>query len=250
MLARIPVRIGYDTPEVKPFINLVALYDKQRHEVAQNLRLMANAAGVSEPEAAPQSFPLEFQVTRAAEAAAQNFLRAHGVAESARFAVIAPGSGARVKLWRDEGFARVTDALHERYCLRVILIGGKDEQQLAARISAQAHAPIINAAGQTTLAQLAALFARARLAVGVDNGPMHLAVAMGTPSVHLFGPVAARAFGPWGHPARHIVLTSGLACIPCNRLDYSEAEVVAHPCVRLINERQVLAAIEKVIGDV
>ena len=121
---------------------------------------------------------------------------------------------------------------------------GDAERALAQRIAAQTRAPLINAVGETTFEQLAALFGRAALAVGTDSGPMHLAVAMRTPSVHLFGPVSAQTFGPWGDQTRHIVLTSGLACIACNRLDYDASELPAHPCVRLIADRQAFAAIE------
>ncbi|MEP7200084.1 MAG: glycosyltransferase family 9 protein, partial [Chloroflexota bacterium] len=246
-LAGIPRRIGYDVPEVKPFLTDVVRYEPGRHEVAQNFRLIARLANVAEPAVTPQTFPLEFVTARTDEESAQEFLRAHRIADGERFAVLVPGSGARVKWWRDDGFAHVADALHERWLLKIVIVGaGDDERALAERIMAQSRAPIVNAVGQTTLTQLAALFARAAVAVGTDSGPMHLAVAMRAPSVHLFGPVSAQAFGPWGDPARHIVLTSGLACIACNRLDYGDDEIAAHPCVRLINERQVLAAIKKV----
>ena len=179
-----------------------------------------------------------------------------------RFALLVPGSGALVKLWREDGFARVAEALDARG-LKVVIAGAGDaERALARQIAALSRAPLISAVGETTFEQLAALFERAALVVGTDSGPMHLAVAMRTPSVHLFGPVSVQTFGPWGdqtvrgsgdaglgeRPARHIVLTSGLACIACNRLDYDAAELPAHPCVRLIADRQVLAAIEAIIS--
>jgi heptosyltransferase-2/heptosyltransferase-3 len=250
-LARIPRRIGYDVPEVKPFLTDVLRYEPGRHEVAQNLRLVASAAGVAGPEATPQAYPLETAPPDAGEGAVRELLRAHGIAPLDRFAVLVPGSGAAVKLWREEGFARVAEALHGRWQLKVVIAGAQAERELAERIRAQCATPLANLAGATSLVQLGALFKDAALAVGADSGPMHLAVAMGTPSVHLFGPVSARAFGPWGEPARHIVLTSGLACIACNRLDYTTAELHAHPCVPLIAERQVLAAIHAIIfpGD-
>jgi heptosyltransferase-2/heptosyltransferase-3 len=247
-LARIPRRIGYDVAETKPFINEVVRYEKGRHEVAQNVRLMARAVNMLEPEVTPPAFPLEFPITRADEAAAQKILHEHGIAPGERFAILQAGSGAAVKLWRDEGFARIAEALHERWRLRVVIVGGADEQRLVERIRTQARAPIISLAGQTTLTQLAALFARAPIAIGTDSGPMHLAVAMNTPSVHLFGPVSAQQFGPWGEPSRHIVITSGLSCIACNRLDYSDTEVPAHPCVRLITEQQILDALACLLG--
>lgn len=55
--------------------------------------------------------------------------------------------------------------------------------------------------------------------------------------------------GPWGDPARHLVLLSDLDCIPCNRLDYSPEELADHPCMRLISVEQVLAACERLIRE-
>jgi ADP-heptose:LPS heptosyltransferase len=102
-----------------------------------------------------------------------------------------------------------------------------------------------------TVGQLAALLGRAQLVLAVDNGPAHIAVAQGTPTVELFGPTDYRIFGPWGVEEKHVVIASTQRCpgcpaIPCGRLDFSPEELPAHPCVRLISEQQVLAAIEKI----
>ena len=244
-LAGIPRRIGYDGPELRPFINDVLRYEQGRHEVLQNVRLVSRAARADEPALdSPADLPLEFEPGPDAAAFAETWLRSKGIAPAERFALLIPGSGALVKLWREDGFARVAEALDARG-LKVISAGtGDAERALAQHIAAQSRAPLINAVGETTFEQLAALLERAALVVGTDSGPMHLAVAMHTPSMHLFGPVSAQSFGPWGDQSRHIVLTSGLACIACNRLDYDAAELPAHPCVRLIADRQVLAAVE------
>jgi len=105
------------------------------------------------------------------------------------------------------------------------------------------------AAGETTLGQLAALLGRCRVVVGVDSGPMHLAVAQGVPTVHLFGPVDPALFGPWGDPERHrvVILEPRLPCMFCNRLDYRVEELSAHPCVRDISGEAVLAAVDLVV---
>ena len=83
--------------------------------------------------------------------------------------------------------------------------------------------------------------------------PGHIAAAQDTPSVHLFGPTDPRIFGPWGSSTRHIVLASTRRCagcpaIPCGRLDWSQEELAAHPCVRVIDEREVLATVEKLLS--
>jgi len=152
-----------------------------------------------------------------------------------------------VKLWREEGFARVAQALMQEKSAKVILSGSKAERKLAERIARQmADEPII-CASETSLGQLAAIMQRSALVIGVDSGPLHLAVALGVPTVHLFGPVDERTFGPCGDSARHIVLTSQMDCIPCNRLDYAPEELEEHPCVRAIGEEEVLRAAKSLL---
>jgi ADP-heptose:LPS heptosyltransferase len=100
--------------------------------------------------------------------------------------------------------------------------------------------------------QLAALLQRARMVMGVDSGPPHLAVAQGTPTLHIFGPTDPRIFGPWGKRDQHIVIAATQRCvgcpgIPCGRLDFRAEELPAHPCVRLVPEQQVEAAIASIL---
>ncbi|MGB9880298.1 MAG: glycosyltransferase family 9 protein, partial [Anaerolineae bacterium] len=150
--------------------------------------------------------------------------------------------------WRSEAFAQVADALVERWQARIVLTGSRDDLDLVWSIYAHMCSDPIIAAGDTTIGQLAALFQRSRLVIGPDCGPLHLAVAMGTPTVHLYGPVDRRKFGPWGQPERHLVLTSGRACIPCNRLDYTADELPNHPCVREITPAAVLDTAQKLLA--
>ena len=158
-----------------------------------------------------------------------------------------PGTGAPVKLWRNEAWAGVIESLVREHNLKVVVTGGPGETELVKDVEERLSVSVVNLVGRTNLGQLAAILERCRLALGVDSGPMHLAVAMGTPTVHLFGPVDARLFGPWDDPQRHLVLTSGRECIPCNRLDYTAAELDAHPCVREITVEPVLAAVRQVL---
>jgi ADP-heptose:LPS heptosyltransferase len=103
--------------------------------------------------------------------------------------------------------------------------------------------------GQTNLAQLAAIMGQCSLVIGVDSGPMHLAVSQGAPTIHLFGPVDHHAFGPWGDRERHLALVSEKDCVPCNRLDYTSHELVAHDCVRSIQVDRVLEAADSLLRD-
>jgi lipopolysaccharide heptosyltransferase II len=242
--AGIPIRSGYALPEVQPFLTQASPYHPGRHEVVQNLTLVdPNLTAIT-----PQAWPLRFFPTVADERWADELRRSIGDPGS-RLIAIHPGSGAPVKGWRIQAWARVADALAGHHSVRILLTGSPDERELAQSVVKAMRRPAALLAGETTFGQLAALLRRCALALGPDSGPLHLAVAMGTPTVHLYGPVDVRLFGPWGDPQRHRVLVSDWACIPCNRLDYPEAVRFEHGCVRDIAEEAVLAiALELLTG--
>jgi lipopolysaccharide heptosyltransferase II len=243
-LAGIPRRVGYDIAEVRPFLTDIVSYSSERHEVEQNLGLVEWVTG---NKSQVTRTLLEFNLTAEDEGFAEDYLMGHGVEDGDLLICIHPGAGAPVKLWKNEAWAQVADTLAQQHGAKVILTGSAEEAPLCRAIAEQMTTKPIMAAGETSLGELAAIMARCRLVLGVDSGPLHLAVAMDTPTVHLFGPVDSRAFGPWGEPARHIVVTSEMDCIPCNRLDYTSAELHQHPCVRNITVEQVLEAVEKLI---
>jgi ADP-heptose:LPS heptosyltransferase len=134
---------------------------------------------------------------------------------------------------------------------RILLTGSPGERALVEEVARgipEGATLVTNA----SIGQLAALLERATIVLTVDNGPGHIAVAQDTPSVHLFGPTDPRIFGPWGSPARHIVLASTQRCptcpaIPCGRLDWAAEDLPEHPCVRVIAEQRVLTAANKLL---
>ena len=112
--------------------------------------------------------------------------------------MINPGAGWPSKIWPEDRFAEVAQILHDRHGLTSIIVwGGDRERDSANRIAAAApHATVV--APQTTLQDLGSLCRLARLFVSGDTGPLHLAAAVGTPCVGLFGPVPADRNGPYG----------------------------------------------------
>ena len=100
--------------------------------------------------------------------------------------------------------------------------------------------------GDTQVSQLAALYERALVVVGPDSGPLHLAAAVGAPTVTLFGPADPVEFGPWGAPNKHIVLASPIGCRPCRVLNWGGDNPEFHPCMRDITTGQVLEAVRRV----
>ena len=262
-LSDIPQRLGYDIPECHPFLTEAVPYDSHCHEVEQNLTLI-KAAIRSMGRPSPQD-PLspDFAQEKTLDLAQQNrmdltitpqdrdyvdrYLAERGVGAEERPIAIHPGAGAPVKLWSPESWAQVADTLATSCPARIIITGSREELDLAWSVSARMRSDAIVAGGDTSLGQLAALFERCRLVIGPDCGPLHLAVAVGTPTVHLYGPVDAAKFGPWGAAEKHVVVTSNRVCIPCDRLDYAAQELPAHPCVREIAVETVLGAVQKVL---
>jgi lipopolysaccharide heptosyltransferase II len=241
--AGVPQRIGYGVPSVVPFLTQALTYTSGRHEVEQNASLIEAVAGGRIKDLGP----LEFQPPPEAARFARTLLAQSDPQQG--YLCLHPGSGAAVKLWRPEAFAQVGDTLAERYGLQVIVTGSADEGPLVESIVELMKTGPITMVGRTSLAQLAAIMGRCRLVIGVDSGPMHLAVSQGAPTIHLFGPVDHRTFGPWGDPNRHLALVSEKDCVPCNRLDYAPHELALHDCVRSISVDRVLEAAETLLRD-
>lgn len=260
-LAGIPRRVGYALPPGQPFLSVALPVSEREHAAVSNLRLasaglVALGYGPLVEPFTPADYPTCFTPTREERAWARARLHREGVAEDAPLIVIPPGSGGAVKLWRSQAWAscanRLQAALTSPQPARIMLTGSPAERSLVEEI-ARDITPAAVLVTDASIGQLAALLEHATCVLTVDNGPGHLAVAQDTPSVHLFGPTDPRIFGPWGDPARHIVLASSQRCpacpaIPCGRLDWPPQELAKHPCVRVIKEECVLQAARTLLG--
>nr|BBH88927.1 glycosyl transferase [Thermosporothrix sp. COM3] len=248
-LAGIPRRVGYALAPAEPFLTHALPFRPHQHSTFYNLELTSaglEALGLPalEQPFAPERYPLVFTPTTDEQRWLQTQLEQAGIDEKTEVLVIHPGTGGAVKLWRNAAWTRSANALLNRYpTARLVLTGSPAEHEMLEAI-AQGIEPRPLLLSQMTTGQLAALLKRASLVLGVDNGPLHLAVAQGTPTVRLFGPTDPAIFGPWGPANRHIVITSqekcpSCPCIPCGRLDFRPDELDEHPCVKRIPEQAV-----------
>ena len=128
------------------------------------------------------------------------------------FVHVHPASRWTFKCWPAERNAQLIDRLATEGHT-VVITAAPDEAAFVAAILEKATSKPINLAGQLSLKDLGALTARARLFIGVDSMPMHLAAAMGTPTVALFGPSRENEWGPWNVEQR--VVTTMHSCRPC-----------------------------------
>jgi heptosyltransferase-3 len=148
-----------------------------------------------------------------AEARVDGILAGAGLSPKG-FIQLHPTSRWLFKAWTDARNAELMRRL-ARDGHRLVLTAAPDarEKAIVGRILAEAGVPVTDLSGMLTLRELAALSARARLFFGVDSAPMHIAAAMGTPVVALFGPSGEKEWGPWRVP--HRVVTSDHPCRPC-----------------------------------
>jgi ADP-heptose:LPS heptosyltransferase len=191
---------------------------RKRHAVDQYLRALAPL--VAAPPAGPEGRVPRIHLTAQERAQARELLREEGIAAaSPLIAMHLGGDGFNGrKRWAPERFAAVANALVERHAAQVIFLGGEEDiarsNEAAALVDRNAHV----LAGRCSLKVTAALIERATLYIGNDSAPLHIAGAVGTPAVGIFGPSDWVEFAPASPkaPAPRVV-HSNLACSPCFR---------------------------------
>ena len=162
----------------------------------------------------------------------------------AGFVHLHPASRWTFKCWPAERNAQLADRLAAEGH-PVVLTSAPNETAFVDEIIGQATSKPLSLAGQLSLKELGALTARARLFIGVDSMPMHLAAAMGTPTVALFGPSSEDEWAPWNVKQR--VVTSTHSCRPC-RVDGCGGGKVSE-CLTLLPVDAVHAAVRELLAQ-
>ena len=189
----------------------------------------------------PKAWPLVLQTSPEDDEAAARLLTEiageGGSGTATRLVMLQPGARYWFKAWPAERFAELADRLSDKYGCRVLIGGDTRERDLAESIRVTARTPVVSLAGRLTLLQYAAVLKRCALFVGNDNGPMHMAAALGVPVVALFGPSNPAEWGPRG--ARTEVLYKGLDCRRCFHPTCTRGE---ESCMRQITIEEVWQA--------
>lgn len=142
------------------------------------------------------------------------------------FAVLFVGSRWESKRWFPNQAAECAATIKERHDLQIVLLGGKEDRSIAAEIMSIAAAPMIDLVGQTTLPEAIGIIARARFAVGPDTGLMHIAAAVRTPVVSLWGATSPFRAGPYGF--EELVIQGKAPCVPCYRRQCPIGRICMH----------------------
>ncbi|MBP1612361.1 MAG: glycosyl transferase family 9, partial [Acidobacteria bacterium] len=239
-LTRAPRRIGFGTNVRRRLLTDPLPYDQSIYEARSFLELARRATG-REPHWDPEQpfLPLDPDAVRFADEALAPLGDRPLVA-------IHPGASIPERRWPPERYAEVAARLAGEG-IGIVVLGGREDEKPAAVIAARlAGQPVVNVAGKSTLAQAAAIVAKVDVYASADTGVLHLAYAVGTRTVHLFGPGVLSKWGPPGHRFRSIAADA--PCSPCTVYGYTPPCNQGNVCMLRIEPervaREVLAQLE------
>jgi lipopolysaccharide heptosyltransferase II len=168
----------------------------------------------------------------------------HGI--GGRFIAAHPGTRLALKRWRTDRYVALYDKIINKYEIPLLLLGtGEEKPYVDGIVEKMEHAPV-NLAGETNIRELAGIINKALLFVSNDSGPMHIAAAVRTPAVAVFGPSKSVETGPYGDI--HRVVEKDFPCRPAcdeNSCHYSRF----HACMEDIGVDDVFRAVEDIMGD-
>jgi 3-deoxy-D-manno-octulosonic-acid transferase/heptosyltransferase-1 len=209
--------------------------DMEIHALTRGMMLLHASLGIQNKEI---TFNLPVQDVH--RDSAKKLLVEHGVKRGRPFVMIHPVARWETKLWSSRRFSTLTDRLIEQYDAKVVFTGSRQDRHMIHEIISNMKGDAANLAGETTLKMLAALYEKSDFVISTDTGPMHLAAAVGTPVVALFGPTAPWRTGPFG--SDHQIIRAGLECSPCFKRSCQTVE-----CMAQISVENVLEGAQKIV---
>ena len=207
--AGIPERAGYETDGRRVLLTKpVARPIERRHQAAYYLDLIRSLFGtVEEPT-------MELVASEEERSGARQLLESQGLNPPTGMLVLNPGAAfGSAKRWHEDRFAQVADQIVEEFQLQTVVVGSAAETPIAERIRARMQHPAATLTGRTDLETLLGVLSLASMMITNDSGPMHMASALGIPTIAVFGSTDAevtRPIGPWTRVVRHEV-----PCSPC-----------------------------------
>jgi heptosyltransferase-2 len=242
-LGRIPSRIGFDRSAGWFLMTKTIRYEPSVHEVERNLSLLCPLGIQWTGKELPSLFPTLADIQEV-----DAFLENSGLSKPSNVIGIAPGSVWQTKRWLKERYTELVKSLVSAG-LSSVLIGGKEDEQLCLEIKAGAasnHVAI--SSGRLSVIQSAELIRRCRVLVTNDSAPMHLAVAMRTPVIAIFGStVPGFGFAPYGNHSV-ILETKDLPCRPCSVHGSQRCPIKTFDCMVNVSVEAVFNKVREMVA--
>jgi heptosyltransferase-2/heptosyltransferase-3 len=232
-------KVGRDTDGLGFFLNIKVKDDshERRHEVEANLDVARALGGQIE------EIKLELPIFDEDKIFVSDFLSRHNVLNEDLVMGLNPGAFRPSHRWLPQRWAQLADQLIEGYKAKIIIIGQKRDAKMIGEIVALMKKPALIAT-HLTLKQLAALIKRFNLFITNDSGPMHIAAAMQTPIIALFGPSDICEFSPYCNQDKYQIVQKD---IDCRRTCYN-FYCQDNKCMALITAQDVLEAARRILG--
>lgn len=208
-VARSPRKVGFSSTKELAYLPLnekIGPEDFTLHAVERYLKFVHYLGSYD----GPIHFPIP--VTPAHEARVDQLLKEVGLNDR-KVVAVHPMALWPTKLWKSHSFSELADRLAMELGLGVVFTGGLQDRNSVDEIISRMSSSAVNFSGRLNLLELTSLFKRCALVITTDTGPMHLAAAVGTPVVALFGPTDPERTGPYG--PGHVVVRTGISCSPC-----------------------------------
>lgn len=213
---------------------------ERRLHAAENFMNALRPLGISEPVE-----NIELPVNSDALEAVDRFLSEHGIDQTKPIIALncSVGAARPARNWFPERFAALADRLMDELDTVVVFVGGHEDRELVQRVRDGMRKKALSAAGELTIRYSAALLSRCKCLVSSDTGPLHLAAAVQTPVVGLYGSTDPRRTGPVG--GMHHVIVKVLPCVPCEE---KRCPLGTHACMAAITVDEVFESVRKAIS--
>jgi len=144
-----------------------------------------------------------------------NVNRILGAEDKRKVVVVNPGAKSHLKRWGNVKYAEVINKLVSGVDCRVFITGDENDREVIEQVALFVKVPVMNLCGKTSIGELAELMRKASLVITNDSAPLHVASAVGAPTIAIFGPSDDRRYGPLSNRSR--VIKPKVACRPCGR---------------------------------
>ncbi len=250
-LSGIKTRVGFNYKKRSPWLTHArALSGYEGRPVADYYLALAGLLGFA--KATPR--PVLMRVSPEDEQWASRRLAQLNLSPEKPWVALVPGGGASwgkdagLKRWPLENYVKLADKLIAKSNPNIILLGDLQDRALCETIVSSVKGAVFSLCGETSLGQLAAVLKRCALAVVNDGGPLHVAAAVGTKTVGIFGPVDEKVYGAYtpGAEDRHRAVTLTLPCRPCYRR-FRMASCTHLSCLNRMTVEAVLGKVEELL---